>query len=451
MALAGAPPPLTGVKAPSFRRGGSSMIDINDKEFEWLKGYLLRDRSTQNNVVGPPDDTAAGSLLLPELPEEPVSEPPAASRKSKGLHDEDPLSVAPPPSMVRFGASLSNVLDDEDEDATHTESAAKAKRRKIGWTNTEDLAILAAVRRIGTQWPRIANHLPGRTADAVRNRWHRLQKLHTLGDSEEGRSAIDSLLVASGVDPDWVPPELGTPEASAAPAGGPAAGGNDAGCIRGSDHGRSMWTAEEDAIIEAGVAKFGCKWRQIAALLNNRSDSSVRNRWMRLCKEKHVSREASLRSEPSPLAASLKLSPKVASPAQMFTASAPPVPALNTRQSSAYDAAKLESDLASAVGMLEVEALPLGSELPEMLVDLDSFVDAVAGVLADEGIDRSELMSFEVDERTTAPLRASPPSAPLLADVRIGWCPSRTLLAAVGVGVAALAVGAAYVRSGRSK
>ena len=38
----------------------------------------------------------------------------------------------------------------------------------------------------------------------MRNRWHRLQKMHTLGDTEEGRSAIDSLLIASGVDPDWV-------------------------------------------------------------------------------------------------------------------------------------------------------------------------------------------------------------------------------------------------------
>jgi hypothetical protein len=28
-----------------------------------------------------------------------------------------------------------------------------------------------------------------------------------------------------------------------------------------------MWTADEDRIIEDGVRRFGCKWRQIAALL----------------------------------------------------------------------------------------------------------------------------------------------------------------------------------------
>ena len=35
----------------------------------------------------------------------------------------------------------------------------------------------------------------------------------------------------------------------------------------GSAHGRSMWTAEEDRLIEEGVRRFGCKWRQIATAL----------------------------------------------------------------------------------------------------------------------------------------------------------------------------------------
>ena len=41
----------------------------------------------------------------------------------------------------------------------------------------------------------------------------------------------------------------------------------------GSAHGRSMWTAEEDGLIEEGVRRFGCKWRQIATALPGRSDS----------------------------------------------------------------------------------------------------------------------------------------------------------------------------------
>ena len=42
-----------------------------------------------------------------------------------------------------------------------------AKRRRVCWTSAEDMEILTSVRKLGTQWPRIASQLPGRTADAV--------------------------------------------------------------------------------------------------------------------------------------------------------------------------------------------------------------------------------------------------------------------------------------------
>ena len=74
---------------------------------------------------------------------------------------------------------------DEADEADEHESK---RRRRVSWTATEDLAILATVRRLGTQWDRIAAQLPGRTPDAVRNRWHRLQRTHSLGDTEEGRA-----------------------------------------------------------------------------------------------------------------------------------------------------------------------------------------------------------------------------------------------------------------------
>lgn len=156
--------------------------------------------------------------------------------------------------------------DDNDEEVDGLK-----RQRKVGWSDTEDLTILAAVHRIGTQWQRVADSLPGRTADAVRNRWHRLQKNHAL--TEQG--SLDS----SGIDVNWCPPSLhesthGASETGAEP------------CIRGSQHGRQMWTPEEDEVIRGGVARIGCKWRQIASLLSGRTDSSVRNRWVRLCREK---------------------------------------------------------------------------------------------------------------------------------------------------------------------
>lgn len=47
-----------------------------------------------------------------------------------------------------------------------------------------------------------------------------------------------------------------------------------------------MWTQHEDILIEEGVRKFGEKWRQIASTLDSRSDSSVRNRWMRMKRDR---------------------------------------------------------------------------------------------------------------------------------------------------------------------
>ena len=187
---------------------------------------------------------------------------PLAGRKHRYEDDIEALAILPAMAV----AANSGGFEDHDggEDDSHGNSTKK--RRKIGWTNTEDLTILAAVRRIGTQWQRIADNLPGRTQDAVRNRWHRLQKTHALNDTEEGRCALDGLLIASGVDPNWCPPELAHPA--------PMMDGRDQ-CIRGSDHGRHMWTAEEDRIIEEGVRQLGCKWRQVRGMPNDGLPASL--------------------------------------------------------------------------------------------------------------------------------------------------------------------------------
>jgi len=247
--------------------GGYKQMNIKESEFEWLRGYLQREESTQKHSMGEASDSSeTGSTTdMTDISFEPVAHAPV-----KAIVLDSPIHSEP---------------RTESRSSTDPDTAYK-RRRKVGWTSTEDLAILASARRLGTQWNRIAAQLPGRTADAVRNRWHRLQKSHSLGDTEEGRAALDALLIACGFDKDWVPPNL--------EAGGPYPG--DEVCIKGSDHGRAMWTAHEDQLIEEGVRRFGLKWRQIAASLPGRSDSSVRNRWMRLQKEAATLRAAAANS-----------------------------------------------------------------------------------------------------------------------------------------------------------
>ena len=46
---------------------------------------------------------------------------------------------------------------------------------KQGWTRHEDATILQTVREVGNKWSHIAAQLPGRSDDAVRNRYIRIQ------------------------------------------------------------------------------------------------------------------------------------------------------------------------------------------------------------------------------------------------------------------------------------
>lgn len=226
------------------------------------------------------------------------------------------------------------------------------------WSEHEDLTILSCVRKLGTQWPLIARELPGRTPDAVRNRWHRLQQTHLLTDEMHQRrvhEAAGALLLASGgpstpaqikMDP---PPRVERSNT----------------CIKGADHGRAMWSPGEDALIEDGVRRFGCRWRQIASALPGRSDSSVRNRWMRMLKDRELmkTQNEELRREqrayvrPTPL--------PIGAAAMRPLASLPPTDMLAARIADAQmQAGKSALPDAAAVSMLASRIADAGAFLP---------------------------------------------------------------------------------------
>jgi len=145
------------------------------------------------------------------------------------------------------------------------------------WREEEDHFILSqACHRNQHDWEAIADKVnetfgTGRTADAVRNHWHRLLKVHgpqVIGAMQEGEEADVTRQHAD----------------------------------------RMKWTETEDRIITQEVSRLGKCWRAIARLLparadgRHRSDSSVRNRWERLEKKMAhdaVSDESSLSDPPS--------------------------------------------------------------------------------------------------------------------------------------------------------
>ena len=272
-----------------------------------LIGSALLEREevqrAQNPSASGDEDTA--SMELSTGP--PVVGQRSSGKRGRGSRSEDSAGT-------EDADWRSRELDDFDG----TGATEDGKRRKIAWTNTEDLVILTCVRRLGTQWPKIAVHLSGRTPDAVRNRWHRLQRTHSLSNTEEGNAALDQLLIVAGVltpeeaaskpsqapgsaaaaaaaaaGPSAAAPAPGSPAAAAAAAGPstPLDAAPDEKCVRGSDHGRAMWKPEEDELIEEGVRRFGLKWRKVASALPGRTDSSVRNRWQRLQKEREERRK----------------------------------------------------------------------------------------------------------------------------------------------------------------
>ena len=80
------------------------------------------------------------------------------------------------------------------------------------------------------------------------------------------------------------------------------------------------WTAQEDYLIEVLYDKYGTQWNKIAKHFNNRSDNSLRNRWMRIKRHKNKfsnKLEKISEDKPSPSPTSTEVS-EVNLPSQFF-------------------------------------------------------------------------------------------------------------------------------------
>lgn len=214
--------------------------------------------------------------------------PPHATSHGSAWHHPAPahvLSGCGPPPLVPSGSSgsvgrrsKSDRGDDDDEAGSSRELTRKP------WLDTEDQTILDAVQEMGFRWRIIASLLPGRSDDAVRNRWNRLQE--AIRDGTSAR-----LLSNDRPKSGYKCSKCGQPKRNHVCTFQPSTVQDAAeinahrsprsGALDG-DRLRVSWSRHEDDTIRMYVASLGPRWALIAAKLPGRTEHAVRNRWHRL-------------------------------------------------------------------------------------------------------------------------------------------------------------------------
>lgn len=120
--------------------------------------------------------------------------------------------------------------------------------------------VVRSVREHGCKWRQIAALFPGRSDDAIRNRWKRVRDLpeHNGGvQVSPPRKQSRCATLAAAEDA----PEVERAEERAE---------------------RVSWSAAEDDAIMNSIKELGHRWQKIAARLPGRTEHAIRNRYSRL-------------------------------------------------------------------------------------------------------------------------------------------------------------------------
>jgi len=210
------------------------------------------------------------------LPPPPTSHAPLAMEIVAPAAAQQPSFTLPPDAVEYEKAAAASAAASLGE-KSHGGGARNVAERKE-WTASEDELIHSSVLAHGCKWRIIAAQLPGRSDDAVRNRWNRLK------EAQAPKAPSAALGMALGLEADGEP-------SMASAEGSVSAGKGAARKARGSsldEEGSSSkperisWSRQEDETIVSSVAEIGHKWGRIAQRLPGRTEHAIRNRYSRL-------------------------------------------------------------------------------------------------------------------------------------------------------------------------
>ena len=196
--------------------------------------------------------------------------------------------------LDRFGVGqwsvIAKQMKSRSADQCHNRynSFIKLKLPRRVWTAEEDRTLIAAHNRLGDMWPEIAKELPGRTNEAVRQRWIKALKKKSLKADVTIRTGPwpqkedDHLVELVG--------RFGTRNWTVIAKHMKCRTGYQCRhrwnrCLD-PDIKYGTFTAEEDRIIINAHNRLGDEWAEIAKELPRRTNEAIRQRWKCTLKRK---------------------------------------------------------------------------------------------------------------------------------------------------------------------
>jgi len=250
-------------------------------------------------LLQPADDVWDGVLSSTDLDSSP------SSSSSSRVQSPQAVQVEQLSSIDSLAEQLADQLHNLGVPLASQPLSSRNTTERKEWTDAEDATIQQSVELFGCRWRRIAQQLPGRSDDAVRNRWNRLRDMRESGSAGSFNSRGRNKAAADSSSSRRKGHVASTGKADGTKVEGARnrlKGSNSSISMKArkhlSDEGtsaelptvkadgskpeRMSWTREEDATIIAAVQEIGNRWFQIAQRLPGRTDHAIRNRYHRL-------------------------------------------------------------------------------------------------------------------------------------------------------------------------